>query len=109
MARACRVESDGSLVIGERRHQIPQTFSERQIHSFQTLLEPIPDSPSGPTIPMDLRRRQREYLLRRALAAVIPGLPLEVLKKLPIKQVKAIHEWIASNRPELVAGVDAID
>lgn len=50
---------------------------------------------------MELKRRQRDYLLRRSLAAVIPGLPLPALKRLSMKQVVAIHRWIAENRPEL--------
>ncbi|UCC47758.1 MAG: hypothetical protein JSV41_09740 [Gemmatimonadota bacterium] len=106
MSRGCIVEPDGSFLIGSRRHRIPETFSDRQIHSFRTLLEPIPDSPSGPSIPPELKRRQRDYLLRRSLAAVIPGLPLQVLQKLSRKQVRLIHEWIARHRPELVADLE---
>jgi hypothetical protein len=106
MPRACRVEADGSFVIGNRRHQIPETFSDRQIHSFRTLLEPIPDNPGGPTLSESLKRRQRDYLLRRSLAAIIPGLPLQVLQKLSMSQVRSIHAWIARNRPELVANLD---
>ncbi|UCF19721.1 MAG: hypothetical protein JSU87_17695 [Gemmatimonadota bacterium] len=105
MPRACRVESDGSFYVGSHRHQIPESFSDRQIDSFRTLLEPIPETPSGPSIPADLRRRQREYLLRRSLAAVIPGLPLQKLQKLSMSQVRAIHQWIAEHRPELADGL----
>ena len=101
MSRNCRVDADGLLVIGKRRHQIPDRFSDRQIHSYRTLLEPIPDSPSGPAMSNEVRRKQREYLMRRSLAAVIPGLPLNVLQKLSTRQVRAIHQWIAHNRPEL--------
>jgi len=101
MPRNCRVDADGSLLIGKQRHQIPERFSERQIHSYRTLLEPIPDTPSGPTMSNAVRRKQREYLMRRSLAAVIPGLPLNLLQKLSTRQVRAIHEWIARNRPEL--------
>jgi len=106
MPRACRVESDGSFTIGKRLHQIPESFSDRQIHSFRALLEPIPDTPSGPSLPADLRRRQRDFLLRRSLAAVIPGLPMQTLKKLSRRQVEGIHEWIAENRPELAADLE---
>ncbi len=107
MPKASKVDPDGTFSIGSRRHQIPETFSDRQIHSFQTLLEPIPDSPSGPSISSELRRKQRDYLLRRSLAAVIPGLPLQTLQKLSNSQVRTIHEWIARHRPELVAGLEA--
>ena len=103
MPKASRVQSDGSFSIGKRRHRIPETFSDRQIHSFRTLLEPIPDNPSGPSMSAELRRRQQDYLLRRSLAAVIPGLPLETVRKLPMTQVRSIHDWIARHRPELVA------
>ena len=103
MSKATKVMPDGSFVLGKRTHQIPETFSDRQIDSFRTLLEPIPDSPSGPAMSAVLRRRQRAYLLRRSLAAVIPGLPLPQLQKLSMGQVKSIHEWIAQHRPELVA------
>jgi hypothetical protein len=101
MYRLSSIEADGSFQIGSRRHQIPDSFSDRQVHSFRTLLEPIPDSPSGPAMSSELRRRQRHYLLRRSLAAVIPGLPLPALKRLSMKQVVSIHRWIAENRPEL--------
>lgn len=106
MPKASRVGSDGSFLIGNRRHQIPETFSDRQVHSFRTLLEPIPDNPSGPSMTAELRRKQQDYLLRRSLAAVIPGLPLETVRKLPMTQVRSIHDWIARHRPELVAELD---
>lgn len=106
MSKATKVKPDGTFVIRGRMHRIPKTFSDRQIHSFRTLLEPIPDSPSGPTMSAQLRRKQRDYLLRRSLAAVIPGLPLPQLEKLSLTQVKGIHEWIARHRPELVADVE---
>lgn len=106
MARATKVKKDGTFNLAGRTHQIPESFSDRQVHSFRTLLEPIPESPSGPSMSADLRRRQRDYLLRRSLAAVIPGLPLQALQKLSMVQVKAIHDWIAQHRPELVTGLE---
>jgi hypothetical protein len=106
MARSITVDPDGSFLVGNRRHQIPHRFSDRQVHSFRTLLEPIPDTPSGPSMSAALRRRQRDYLLRRSLAAVIPGLPLQVLQKLSMRQVRVLHEWIARHRPELVADLE---
>jgi hypothetical protein len=105
MPRACKVLADGTFTIGRQRHQIPESFSDRQVHSFRTLLEPIPDNPSGPSMSESLRRKQRDYLLRRSLAAVIPGLPLQVLQKATMTQVKSIHTWIAQNRPELISHV----
>jgi hypothetical protein len=105
MPRACKVMADGTFTIGRQRHQIPESFSDRQVHSFRTLLEPIPDNPSGPSMSESLRRKQRDYLLRRSLAAVIPGLPLQVLQKATMTQVKSIHTWIAQNRPELISHV----
>jgi len=105
MPRACKVLADGTFTIGRQRHQIPEAFSDRQVHSFRTLLEPIPDNPSGPNMSESLRRKQRDYLMRRSLAAVIPGLPLQVLQKATMTQVKSIHTWIAQNRPELISHV----
>ena len=106
MARATKVKPDGTFSLSGKTHQIPESFSERQIHSFRTLLEPIPDSPSGPSMSAELRRKQRDYLMRRSLAAVIPGLPLPAVQKLSMVQVKAIHTWIAQNRPELVTDLE---
>lgn len=108
MARSLMVGSDGSFLVGNRRHQIPEEFSDRQVHSFRTLLEPIPDTPSGPAMSSALRRKQRDYLMRRSLAAIIPGLPLQVLQKLSMNQVRALHSWIARHRPELVADLDVV-
>ena len=105
MERASTVAADGTFRIGKQRHQIPESFSDRQIHSFRTLLEPIPDSPSGPSISSELRRKQEAYLLRRSLAAVIPGLPLKSLEKVSMSTIRSIHEWIAYHRPELVGEV----
>ncbi len=105
MPKACKVQADGTFTIGRRRHQIPESFSNRQVHSFRTLLEVIPDNPSGPSMSESLRRKQRDYLMRRSLAAVIPGLPLPVLQKASMTQVRSIHIWIAQNRPELISQV----
>jgi hypothetical protein len=106
MPRAAKVGPDGSFRIGKRNHQIPETFSDQQVHSYRTLLEPIPDTPSGPSLSIELRRRQRDYLLRRSLSAVIPGLPLQTVQDLSINQVRGIHRWLARHRPELVADLN---
>ncbi len=44
--------------------------------------------------------------MRRALAAVIPGLPLKSVQSLSNRTVRHLHEWIARNRPELVGEVE---
>lgn len=106
MARGIKLEPDGTIKIGSHRHRIPERFSDRQIHSFRTLLEPIPDTPSGPSLSSRQRRRQEDFLMRRALTVVIPGLPQKALKSLSQSGVRTIHSWIARNRPELV-GEDA--
>ena len=108
MAKAFKVEPDGSFYIGKRRHLIPETFSDRQVHSYQTLLETIPDSPSGPTMKAETRRRQRNYLLRRSLLVVVPGLPWKALQSLPLVSVQTIHDWIARYRPELAGEVGTL-
>ncbi len=102
MARAFRVEPDGSFRIGGQLHQIPEEFSDRQIHSFRTLLEPIPDTPSGPSLSSQQRRRQEDFLMRRALTVVIPGLPVKSVRSLSSAGVRTLHNWLAHNRPELV-------
>lgn len=107
MPKTCKVLADGTFTIGNQRHQIPESFTDRQVHSYRTLLEPIPDNPSGPSMSETLRRKQRDYLMRRSLAAVIPGLPLQVLQKASMTQVGSIHSWIAQHRPELVSRVGA--
>lgn len=105
--RVSSVGPDGTFRIGKRHHQIPRSFSDRQIHSYRTLLEPIPDSPSGPSIPSVLRRKQESYLMRRSLAAVIPGLPLKSLEKLSMSTIRSIHQWIALHRPELTGAAQS--
>ncbi len=107
MPRACKVDPDGCFSIGRHRHQVPESFSDRQVHSYRTLLEPIPDNPGGPSMSDALRRKQRDYLMRRSLAAVIPGLPLQVLQRATMTQVRSIHDWISQNRPELSADMHA--
>ena len=106
MARATKVKKDGTFSLAGRMHRIPETFSDRQVHSFRTLLEPIPESPSGPAMSAELRRKQRDYLLRRSLSAVIPGLPMQMVQKLSMVQVRAIHDWIAQHRPELLSDLE---
>lgn len=102
MASVVKVDSDGAFKIAGRRHQIPERFSDRQIHSFRTLLEPIPDTPSGPSLSWRLRRKQEDFLMRRALTVVIPGLPQKAMKSMSANGVRKIHNWIVRNRPELV-------
>ncbi len=73
MAKGFRIDASGSFVLKRQRYQIPEEFSDRQIHSYRLLLEPIPDQPAGVTLTAAKRRRQEDYFLRRALAALIPG------------------------------------
>lgn len=106
MAKTFRIEPDGSFRVGNKRFKVPERFSDRQKHSFRTLLEPIPDPPSGTVLTPEQRRRQEDYLMRRALAIVTPGLPMTTVEKLPMTAVRALHEWIARNRPELIGEVE---
>ena len=108
MARSLKVETDGSFRVGGRQHRIPDRFSERQVHSFRTLLEPIPDTPSGPSLSSQLRRKQEDFLMRRALTVVIPGLPVNSMRTLPTSGVRRIHSWIARHRPELVGEAESV-
>lgn len=106
MAKSIKMEPDGSFHIGKRHYRIPENFSDRQIHSFRTLLEPIPDPPSGTVLTAEQRRRQENYLLRRALAVVTPGLPMSTVEKLPMSAIRSVHDWITRHRPELVGEVE---
>lgn len=106
MAKTMRIEPDGSFSIGRRRFKIPERFSDRQRHSFRTLLEPIPDPPSGTILTAEQRRRQEDYLMRRALSVVTPGLPMTTVQKLPARAVRRLHGWIGQHRPELVREVE---
>lgn len=106
MARNLTIEPDGTFTIGKKRFKIPEKFSDRQIHSFRTLLEPIPDPPSGTVLTADQRRRQEDFLMRRALAVVTPGLPMSLVQKISMTAVRRLHEWIARHRPELAGQVE---
>jgi hypothetical protein len=106
MATSFQMEPDGSFRIGKSRYRIPENFSDRQVHSFRTLLEPIPDPPSGTVLTPEQRRRQENFLMRRALAVVTPGLPMSTVQRLSMNSVRTVHEWIARNRPELIGEVE---
>lgn len=101
MAKVFRIDSAGRFTLKRQRYQIPEEFSDRQIHSYRVLLERIPDQPAGVTLTAAKRKRQEQYLLRRSLAAVIPGLTITTLEKTPIRVVRAVHRWIVKNRPQV--------
>lgn len=106
MAKGFRIDSTGSFILNRHRFQIPEEFSERQLHSYRVLLEPIPDQPAGVTLTAAKRRRQEAYFLRRALAALIPGLTMKILERTPMRRVRTIHRWILKHRPQVGAGVE---
>ena len=106
MAKGFRVDSSGAFTLRRQRFQIPGEFSERQLHSYRVLLEPIPDQPAGVTLTAVKRRKQEDYFLRRALAALIPGLTMKTLERTPMTKVRTIHRWISRHRPQ-VAEVEA--
>lgn len=102
MAKTFRVDPNGYFTLSRQRYQIPAEFTERQIHSYCVLLERIPDQPSGTTLSAAKRRRQENYFMRRALAAVIPGLPMKTLERTPMPMIRTIHRWIQRHRPQVM-------
>lgn len=107
MAKGFRIDSTGSFTLRRQRYQIPEQFSDRQLHSYRILLEPIPDQPAGVTLTAAKRRKQEQYFLRRALAALIPGLTMKTLEKTPMSRVRSIHRWILRHRPQIEAEMEA--
>lgn len=108
MAKGFRIDSTGSFTLRSTRFQIPEEFSERQLHSYRVLLEPIPDQPAGVTLTPAKRRRQEQYFLRRALMVLIPGLTMKALERTPMSRVRAIHRWIAKHRTQVGAEAESL-
>lgn len=108
MAKGFRIDSTGSFLLRRTRFRIPEEFSERQLHSYRILLEPIPDQPAGVTLTAVKRRKQEEYFLRRALTALIPGLTMKALERTPMATVRSIHRWIAKHRVQVGAEAESL-
>lgn len=101
MARGVTISSEGRFELDGRPYRIPDRFTRREVYSYRRLLEPVPDIPGGTTLSRSERARQREFLLRRAAACVVPGLRMKALEGTGNGTVRAIHRWISDHRPEL--------
>lgn len=105
MADPIAIHPDGVFEVEGHPYRIPSEFSAREIYSYRRLMEPIPDIPGGTSLSVEQRARQRAYFLRRAAACVIPGLQVQSLESVSLRQLQRIHTWIAENRPDLSAGL----
>lgn len=105
MASGLTISTEGRFELDGRPYRIPDRLTSREVHSYRRLLEPVPDVPGGTTLSREQRTRQREYLLRRAAACVVPGLRTKDLEATGNGRVHAIHRWISDNRPELAGAL----
>lgn len=101
MATPLSINQEGTFEVEGRPYRIPTEFSQREVYSYRRLLEPIPDIPGGTSLSDEQRSRQRAYFLRRAVACVVPGLQMQALEDLSDRKIRALHRWIADNRPRL--------
>lgn len=108
MASSFRITADGRFDLDGQRYRIPVEFSRREIFSYRRLLEPIPDIPGGTSLSEAQRDRQRAFLLRRAVACIVPGLQMRALRELSDRKVQAIHRWVREHRPSLAAAYQEI-
>ncbi|MFQ5678196.1 MAG: hypothetical protein ACE5HP_01900 [Gemmatimonadota bacterium] len=108
MANGIAIGGDGVFEVNGHPYRIPTEFSPREIYSYRRLMEPIPDVPGGTSLSVEQRAVQRAYFLRRAAACVIPGLQVQSLESLPLRQLQGIHQWIAEHRPDLMATVGSL-
>jgi hypothetical protein len=101
MAETISIGLAGDFEVGGRAYQVPQHFSTGQVSSYQTLVRPVPDIPGGTKLTAEQRVVTETYLLRRAAACVIPEFRMSVSELLSLRQLEAIHGWIAGHRPQL--------
>ncbi len=101
MAEELSISRDGVFELDGRTYQVPEHFSTGQVLSYRTLLEPTLDNPRGRRLTPDQRVAARAYLLRRAVACVVPGFRTSGPESLPPGQLQILHWWIAQHRPEL--------
>jgi hypothetical protein len=101
MAEIISISLTGDFELGGCTYQVPEHFSIGQVSSYQTLLRPVPDIPGGTKLTEEQRVVTETYLLRRAAACVIPEFRMSVSEMLSLRQLEAIHGWIAGHRPQL--------
>jgi hypothetical protein len=101
LAKTIFISGDGAFEIDGRTYRIPEQFSIREVLSYRTLIAPVPDIPGGTTLTAKQRAATETFLLRRAVACVIPGFRMSVTESLSPTQLQSIGRWIARHRPAL--------
>ena len=87
--------------IDGRSYRIPEYVSTREMLSWRTLLEPIPDIQGGKSLTAKERGAAQKYFLWRAIACLVPGFRTSVPQSLSLRQLETIHRWIAEHHPDL--------
>ncbi len=101
MAERIYISREGVFEIDGRSYRIPEDLSTRELLSYRTLLEPIPDGPGWKSLTAKGRVAAQEYFLWRAAACVIPGFRASAPGFLSLDDLRGIHLWIARHRPQL--------
>ncbi len=101
MAERICISRQGVFEIDGRSYQIPERFSTREMLSYRTLLEPIPDGPGWNSLTAKGRVAAQKYFLWRAAACVIPGFRASAPEFFSLDKLRGIHRWIARHRSQL--------
>jgi hypothetical protein len=101
MAEQISISREGVFEIDGRSYRIPEYFSTREMLSYRTLLEPIPDTHGGKNVTAKGRVAAQKYFLWRAVACLVPGIRMRGPQSLSLDQLETIHRWIAQHHPDL--------
>ncbi len=101
MAERICISREGVFEIDGRSYRIPEYFSTKEMLSYRTLLEPIPDVHGGKSLTAKGRVAAQKYFLWRAVACLVPGFRTSVPQSLSLGQLESIHRWIAEHHPDL--------
>jgi hypothetical protein len=107
MAERICISREGVFEIDGRSYRIPEYFSTREVLSYRTLLEPIPDIEGGKSLTAKGRVAAQTYFLWRAVACLVPGFRTSVPPSLSLGQLETIHRWIAGHHPDLSVDLSA--
>ncbi len=101
MAERICISREGVFEIDGHSYRIPEDLSTRELLSYRTLLEPIPDGPGWKSLTAKERLAAQKYFLWRAAACVIPSFRASAPQFLSLDDLLGIHRWIARHRPKL--------
>ena len=101
MAERICISREGVFEIDGRSYRIPEYVSTREMLSWRTLLEPIPDIQGGKSLTAKERGAAQKYFLWRAIACLVPGFRTSLPQSLSLGQLETIHRWIAEHHPDL--------